>query len=277
MARIHGFIFLFSVMSISAYKYRQNDQQDSPHSHPQKYLADEPNRMSERSIHNTDHNQRLQSRSSTKIEEASRTENGTFKILNKPFSIHRRFAQTDDSPGDRVVFPGLTSRSGVNPYVPEIPESCKKIGICDEIPNYPREQVKKIVAKLGEKTEFQFDKLDLPSIPDIAQRAGSFEDSYELCDFRVKIMTPLAAQSDDLKWYHVLNFNENPLQGFRVEICNTTSTGCAKFVTMENNYNPKCVQKFIFRKMKILSESGEMIERSMKVPSCCSCVATLLG
>lgn len=80
-------------MSISAYKYRQNDQQDSPHSHPQKYLAAEPNRMSERSIHNTDHNQRLQSRSSTKIEEASRTENGTFKILNKPFSIHRRFGK----------------------------------------------------------------------------------------------------------------------------------------------------------------------------------------
>ncbi|VVC98449.1 unnamed protein product [Leptidea sinapis] len=66
--------------------------------------------------------------------------NGSYKILNrfvKPFTNRRVM---DSS----IVFPDLSARSG-NDLALQIPDECKRVGICEDLPDYPVDVVTEVL------------------------------------------------------------------------------------------------------------------------------------
>ncbi|XP_037296612.1 uncharacterized protein LOC115440684 isoform X3 [Manduca sexta] len=291
------FSFASQYPSYDSQVYEQPDRRIAGRSAQYEHL-----RTNERSLPVYSETQRIQAeerrRHSSRLEEPrQRAENGSYKILNnppKPCITNRRTREIDypetigeynavnkcrptrgqiDSSNDRVVFPGPTSERS---YVPEVPEECKKIGICDSIPNYPEEHVANIISRLGDKGKvLQIDELDVSDTPDIAQRLGPQEDNMELCSFREKIFYPKAAPDKDGNWFFVVNSKENPVQGYKVEICDRQQLPCAEFASFQQGYEARCIQKYVRRTMLALDPKGQMTDMPLKVPSCCSCVAKL--
>lgn len=204
-----------------------------------------------------------------RIQEPTRRSDDMSKVLSwKSHTENKREKVNDNS---KIVFPGPTNE----PLPLEIPEHCKKLGICDDVANYPQDQVNRVIDELGDLSMFQNDKLDLPEIPDITQRLGPQEDNLELCNFESKVVYPKAAIDFEGNWNLVLNKDDSPLQGFKVEICDIKSPSCAGFAIIQPAYEARCIQKYVYRKMAVL-HNGTKLERSLKVPSCCSCVAKLV-
>ena len=172
----------------------------------------------------------------------------------------------------KIVFPGPTSEE----FKLEIPEHCRKIGICQDVPNYPQELANKAIAQLTNIGALQQDKLDIPTLPDIAQRVGPHEETIELCKFQEQLVYPKAAIDANGEWHVVLNQEENPIQGFKVEICDTNSKSCSNIIFTQRGYETSCKQKYVYRKMTVLLSNGTSLEKALKVPSCCACVANLV-
>lgn len=180
-----------------------------------------------------------------------------------------RRSESQNNDNFKIVFPGPTSED----FKLEIPEHCRKIGICEDVPNYPQDLADKAISQLTRIGALQQDKLDIPTLPDIAQRVGSHEETIELCKFEEKLVYPKAAIDANGEWHVVLNQVENPVQGFKVEICDTSSKSCSNVIFSQRGYETSCKQKYVYRKMQVLLGNGTTLEKALKVPSCCSCVA----
>ncbi|KAJ0178984.1 hypothetical protein K1T71_005759 [Dendrolimus kikuchii] len=168
----------------------------------------------------------------------------------------------------------ISSRAVGDTFVPVIPEECKRTGICEDVPNYPEEAVVKLLASLSEdQRKFQIDQLDVPDTPDIDLRAGPVAENMDLCASRKKIVYPKAAPDQDGNWYMIVNPTDKPIQGVRVEICENEESPCADFVKFEVGYQARCVQKYFQRAMQSLDDTGAIVEKTVTLPSCCSCVA----
>ncbi|KAJ8733495.1 hypothetical protein PYW08_001793 [Mythimna loreyi] len=205
----------------------------------------------------------------------TRTESQSKVLSRKPYPESRRGQNND-----KIVFPGPTATTAKSEeFELEIPDHCKGIGICEDVPNYPKDLAKKLISELTDLGMFPDDKLDVPEVPDvpdIAQRVGPIEENIELCQFMEKTVYPKAAQDNSGKWHVVLNHDDNPVQGFKVEICKKDLANCSKVATFAPGYQGRCKQKFVYRKMAVLASDGTKLEKSLKVPSCCSCVARLV-
>lgn len=206
-----------------------------------------------------------------------RSENGSSKILNNFLKPVRRRGQIDSNP---ITFPGPTdrvvSRAG---FEPEIPESCKSSSFCEDVPNYPQEEVDQLISELGNSLQFQLDKLYSSDTPDINQRLGPVDENVELCQFEERVIYPKTAVGSDGRWKSLLNRNDNPVQGYRVEICNfSAGKGCANIAIFQQGYEASCRQKFVFRKATAFEKTSEGLstyETEIKLPSCCTCAAKL--
>ncbi|KAM3960956.1 spatzle-1 [Aphomia sociella] len=202
-----------------------------------------------------------------------RNSNSSLKIVNdlaKPYPLtsNRRAQLEDSKPSlrDSVVFPGPTSRSSFVPQIAD--ENCLKHGICESIPNYPSDRVTAILKDL-ENSKYRFN-IDILDTPEIVQRIGSPDQMMELCNSEEKVVYPEAAYDD--KWYIILNQKKTPRQGFRIEICRPANVPCSSIIYVdETTYNATCIQKHQYRQMAALDESGNLIEKEFKIPSCCSC------
>ncbi|XP_026321993.1 protein spaetzle isoform X2 [Hyposmocoma kahamanoa] len=194
-------------------------------------------------------------------------------------SAYNYQGEIQDRSGDAVVFPGPTT---ANSYVPEIPDDCKDIGICESIPNYPQAIVDTILSELGKNKQllYHLDQLDEPQI---SQRIGpGYTDSIdlELCNSREAIITPQAAKDVKGDWYVILNQKDKPIQGYRVEICKYEGRSCANNIaTFNTGYSAYCKQKYVQRTMTALDVNKQAIiyDLPFRVPSCCSCVARQSG
>ncbi|XP_049869789.1 uncharacterized protein LOC126369421 isoform X2 [Pectinophora gossypiella] len=174
----------------------------------------------------------------------------------------------DQRPLDSVVFPGRTS---AEKFQPEIPSDCMAMGVCETIPNYPQDVVNNIINKLGDKiNNFQLDKLE----PEIAQRQGPEHSVVDLCISREKVLSPEAAKGKDGKWYVIFNRKDKPIQGYRVEICQSSKQSCNSIAVFNNGYTSACKQKFMERRMTAVDVDRQelMYDMPFHLPSCCSCV-----
>ncbi|XP_050343769.1 protein spaetzle isoform X3 [Nymphalis io] len=170
------------------------------------------------------------------------------------------------------VFPGLTSRAGNNLV---IPDECKKIGICEDIPNYPEELVKNLAQEIEKRNISKFNK-DVLDIPQIAERIGPEEEIIELCNSVERLYAPRAAQDANKEWFLIMNDKQKPQQTFRVEICQTRDSPCSSVAYFQNGYEARCVQKYMLRQMFAINDQKEVVERPFQVPSCCSCVVKVV-
>ncbi|CAH0729190.1 unnamed protein product, partial [Brenthis ino] len=192
--------------------------------------------------------------------------NGSYKILNrfvKPFVNKRDF--------DAFVFPEVSSKAG-NEISPVIPDECKKLGICDDIPNYPEELVSNLIKRALQENGTKFNR-DVLEVPQLTERIGPEEENIELCASSERLYAPRAAQDMNNEWHVILNDKQQPQQTFRVEICQQKDSPCSSIAYFQNGYQSMCIQKYMLRRMVALNEQKEAVERPFQVPSCCSCVA----
>ncbi|XP_034829744.1 uncharacterized protein [Maniola hyperantus] len=197
---------------------------------------------------------------------ANQKSNGSYKILNrlvKPF-VSKRVE-------DRFVFPGEYQKPEVFEK-PVIPDECKEIGICEDIPNYPEELVDNLIHELMRQNRTRFNK-DMLEVPQIAQRIGPEDDNIELCDTVEKLYAPRAAQDSNMEWHVIVNDKKKPQQTFRVEICKAKESACSSIAYFQNGYKARCVQKFMLRNMLAINDQQTVVEKAFQVPSCCSCIA----
>ncbi|XP_038223031.1 protein spaetzle-like isoform X1 [Zerene cesonia] len=197
--------------------------------------------------------------------------NGSYKILNrfvKPF-ISRRVMESP------IVFPDLTSRSGSD-FALQIPEECRRLGICEDIPNYPEDIVYNVIQQIERDNKTKFNR-DVLEPPQIAERIGPEEETIDLCVSSERIFVPKVAQDVNKDWYIIVNDKQKPRQTFRVEICKGgESASCSSIAFFQKGYEAKCIQKYVLRNMIALDDQNEVIERPFQVPSCCSCVARVV-
>lgn len=152
-----------------------------------------------------------------------------------------------------------------------ISDECERIGICDDIPNYPEELVAKLLKDVSRKNLTKFNK-DVLEVPQIAERIGPEDESIELCSSVQRLYAPRAAKDIDSQWQVIVNDKQNPQQTFRVEICQNTNLACSSVAFFPPGYESKCIQKYMLRTMMSMNEKNEPVERPFQVPSCCSCV-----
>ncbi|XP_047528911.1 protein spaetzle-like isoform X2 [Vanessa atalanta] len=152
----------------------------------------------------------------------------------------------------------------------EIPDDCKGIGICEDIPNYPEDIVKSLIEDLEKSNISVFNK-DALNVPTVSRRLESGDDT-ELCRSVEKIYAPRAARATDGQWFYILNERERPRQTFRLEICHTDNSPCSSAIYIQSSYEARCVQKYIIRQMIGLDSEKKILKLNIQVPSCCSCV-----
>lgn len=235
-------------------------------------------RMHERSINS---NSRRQSQvviepTSTylpQVEESTkRSDNVSSKVLKNILKPIIRRGQVNNN---KIIFPGPTV-SSIKSSILTIPESCKSSTFCEDIPNYPQEDVNRIISELDGRFSFLLDKMEVPDTPDINQRLGPAEENLNLCESQEKVVYPLAAKGADDNWYTLINRKDNPLQGFKIELCQPDKPNCSNIVFFQNQYEGRCVQKYVYRNAVVIENVGDTtrkLEIPVKMPSCCSCVA----
>ncbi|XP_032512937.1 protein spaetzle-like isoform X2 [Danaus plexippus] len=193
------------------------------------------------------------------------------ELMGRSLRAGDRANQNTNESGE-VVFPGqipdIVKRNAMKLV---IPEDCRKIGICDDVPNYPDELVSQLISQLkrANRTTFNMDVLEIPTI---AQRISPEDETMPLCDSYEKTFSPQAALDSNKKWHYILNVKDNPIQKFRVEICRSPDLACSSVAYFQNGYEARCVQKYVYRNMVGVNENKEIVEGPFQVPSCCSCL-----
>ncbi|XP_045446758.1 protein spaetzle-like [Melitaea cinxia] len=191
-------------------------------------------------------------------------------------SVREDERSTNQKPNVGIIFAGLTSRSGNGNDDLIIPEECKRIGICEDIPNYPEDLVADLVQEVKYRNSLKFNK-DVLDIPQIAERIGPEEETIELCNSVERIYAPRAAQDTNKEWHVIVNDKKTPQQTFRVEVCQNKDASCSSIAFFQNRYEARCVQKFMLRMMVAVNRENELVERPFQVPSCCSCVVKVVS
>ncbi|CAD0197281.1 unnamed protein product [Chrysodeixis includens] len=204
----------------------------------------------------------VEQRAQLRVEQPVRRVDDSKVLSRKTLTDNRRVQSYDNT---QIVFPDRSGQMGGDAQL-VIPQRCRKIGICDDVGNYPTEEVNRVISQLTDLESFQNDKLDLPEVPEITQRLGPQEENIELCNFNKTVVYPKTAEDSNGKWHVVINNDNNPLQGFKVEICQPDSAPCSDIAVIQPGYIARCVQKFVYRKMAILHE-GKKLEMPLKVPT----------
>ncbi|RVE45827.1 hypothetical protein evm_009508 [Chilo suppressalis] len=221
---------------------------------------------SERSIPFSNSAQRVQAQEWTRFNnDAAESRNGNISL-----KIGSRTGSLVDS--ESVVFPGPTSRRAS--FEPEIPAECEGKTICETVHNYPQEYIDEMLSKMtGENNMFNLDV----ETPEISQRRGSWENSIELCEHTETIIYPKAAKTTQGKWVLVVNKDNEPVQGFKAEMCTKPNDVCSEILSFPSSYNSTCHQKMTERSMWSLDRNGQMIKESILTPSCCTCLLVIVS
>jgi len=91
------------------------------------------------------------------------------------------------------------------------------------------------------------------------------------CSARESIIYPKRAKTTQDDWVFVLN-QEGVKQGVRVEKCINEGGRCSEDLGDFPGVRTVCRQKYIYRKVLVLSSSGTNIQpESILIPSCCVC------
>ncbi|CAH4035626.1 unnamed protein product [Pieris brassicae] len=147
----------------------------------------------------------------------------------------------------------------------KIPEVCAKLKFCEDIPDFPDDQISQLIDLLvADNIHFNRD------LPDEGE-----DKHIHLCRSESTIYQPKAVKVND-DWHIVLNAKNKIVQSFKGGRCLDELNGsCSELVTFKRNYYGQCVQNYMGRPVIMLSTSyEEVISVPLLLPSCCSCVAS---
>ncbi|XP_047987840.1 uncharacterized protein LOC125227547 [Leguminivora glycinivorella] len=155
-------------------------------------------------------------------------------------------------------------------FVPNVPEECLKTGICEDLPDYPTEQVAALIEELGPALE-KYEVTDDDDLDESEAMSRTGDMDQDLCESRRRAIMPQAAPDKNGQWFFVVNKRSNPVQSIIVEMCSHPESSCSSVAHFYTGYSASCKQKYIQRKSPTLGAGGVMIERRLLFPSCCVC------
>lgn len=104
-----------------------------------------------------------------------------------------------------------------------------------------------------------------------ARFGGNFVEESPACRAQESIIYPQRAKTRANDWVFVVNQNIMR-QGVRVEKCLSESTSCSLGNDLPPTLKTTCRQKFIYRKLLVLTKEGtDILPESVLMPSCCVC------
>ncbi|XP_045446896.1 protein spaetzle-like [Melitaea cinxia] len=92
-----------------------------------------------------------------------------------------------------------------------------------------------------------------------------------LCHSTVLYQRPKVAENRNKLWKFILNDDDQPIQTFRLERCNTSRSTCSEMINFIPTYEGVCVQKWILKEMYYIHDDGTIGNDYFKIPSCCAC------
>jgi len=105
----------------------------------------------------------------------------------------------------------------------------------------------------------------------VSTRFSGFITESPACSATESIIYPKRAKTPKDDWVFVLN-QGSVRQGVRVEKCSREGEPCSQQLGSAPNVRTICRQKFIYRKVLVLSGQGTDIQpESILIPSCCVC------
>ncbi|XP_046963232.1 uncharacterized protein LOC124532380 [Vanessa cardui] len=189
--------------------------------------------------------------------------------------------------------------------LPTVSRRCKKLGICNRVANYPTMLAKKLIQELKDRNTIFADdsedeiseevdeelSLDIRTIgfdierrirtkhPKIYPRISNSDEEYseeedqeiKLCESKVQYQRPKLAESRNNTWHFILNDDEDPVQTYRSEVCQFSTSNCSDKLVLAPNYESACIQRWTFKEMYYINENKQIATDYFKVPTCCSC------
>ncbi|KAL1502475.1 hypothetical protein ABEB36_007611 [Hypothenemus hampei] len=188
------------------------------------------------------------------------------------------FSPSSESYGtEQIIFPDTLhnnkQRIDVFPNHLENRPNCAKseLTFCETIDDYPYSHVQKLLQ--ANPLIKAFFGQDEEVFPEIANRIGS-EDERFVCRSRRQTIYPLTGESKSGKWKIIVNQSGGEfVQGIQVEMCVNPDGDCdiPGGAALDSSYKIYCKQKYIYRKLVSLDNSGNITTDSFKIPSACCC------
>ncbi|KAL9904639.1 spatzle 5 Toll-1 receptor isoform 1-T1 [Glossina fuscipes fuscipes] len=92
-----------------------------------------------------------------------------------------------------------------------------------------------------------------------------------LCQTTSRFITPQAALNSKGNWMFVVNEASTARQMVKAELC--ASNTCSNLCQLPNNYNSRCEQKFVQKRLIALQGNGQnLYTDTFWFPSCCVCI-----
>ncbi|XP_037028967.1 protein spaetzle-like isoform X3 [Bradysia coprophila] len=150
------------------------------------------------------------------------------------------------------------------------PKCAKGSTFCEAIDNYPTARVDLLLKEHAHKYEELFGADMIEGGSNIANRYNGIEEEESLCKSQERIIHPQAGLTQDNTWMYIVN-QKNYTQGVRVEECIHTKQ-CEMTQNFPLGYKAECKQKYIYRQLLAINESGHTVKDLFRLPSCCQCV-----
>ncbi|XP_074093896.1 neurotrophin 1-like isoform X2 [Cotesia typhae] len=148
---------------------------------------------------------------------------------------------------------------------------CDGREFCEEVPDYPIEIVEK--ALRSKKSLELLNTKDRPLDP--KPKFGN-DKSDGLCKGLSKYIIPRAAHNKDGETKYIINTKEY-VQGMNVETCENVDSPCRLIDGFAVGYKTMCVQKFMYKKLVSLSDTGEAETDWFSMPASCCCKIEFTG
>ncbi|CAG9818071.1 unnamed protein product [Phaedon cochleariae] len=155
------------------------------------------------------------------------------------------------------------------PKIDGAPKCADDSTFCENIDSYPYHHLKDVLQKNTLYKEL-FGTDEAPV--EISNRVGGEDDRY-VCGAFERTIFPQVGMNKDNKWKFIINQGEKDgfVQGIRIETCRKPDTPCDIIGDLPNGYVTSCKQKYVYRRLLALNDTGAPVPDSFKIPSSCCC------
>ncbi|XP_050595574.1 protein spaetzle-like [Bombus affinis] len=191
---------------------------------------------------------------------------------NNAMEETRSLTKMNTAKNGNIAFPDDHAAS-IQPRVGSVIPSCKGQSYCEDVPNYPTNLVKDIIARNPHLVNYtSVDMIDM-----LKPRLG--EDSVEtesFCASSEHVVLPKTAENMNNEWKYILN-NEELKQGVRIEKCINEGQRCSIKYGIPMGYETTCKQKFVYNQLLGLEDDGSVAYQHFRFPSSCCCHVKFIG
>ncbi|KAH0954071.1 hypothetical protein HN011_009509 [Eciton burchellii] len=143
--------------------------------------------------------------------------------------------------------------------------SHKNQTFCEDVSNYPIEFINEAILKNSSLMHYAH-----KDIITILPRSDT--DEEPLCLSMEQVIRPKTGININNKWLYILQSDElNFHQSIRVETCQEVNTKCKLIDGFAEGYVTTCKQKYIYRELSGISETGEVVRDYFRFPASCCC------